>query len=271
MPGLQTQGWTLVIPDYEGPYSEYGAGKIEGQITLDGIRAAENFKPLGLSTATPVGLWGYSGGAIATAWATTLQTSYAPDLNIVAVASDGTPADEIGTAKNFNHGLGNAVFSLGLSAALGVNRAYRQMVTPILNAKGHAAAESLKDGCDGQTSDGSPPPTGHYSDYTTSSHPFDTPGVLNTAPKIDLPQPGHWPVADAFVYQSTLDELVPVAGVDKMVQAWCEHGDTVHYYKSPAGEHITFAATAAPLALAYLISRFDGLPTVLPPGTQSCN
>jgi hypothetical protein len=270
--GLQTQGWTLVIPDHEGPYSEYAAGRLAGHVVLDGVRAAESFAPLGLTTATPVGLWGYSGGALATAWAASLQPGYAPELNVVGVASGGTPSDLVGAAQNFDQGLGNLLFSLGLSAIVGVNRAYPALLgTTLLNAKGQAAAEDLANGCGGATGNGTPAPTGHFSDYTTEDA-FTSPGVLNTAPLIDLPQPGETPTADVFVYQSTLDELIPVAGVDSMVQAWCAAGDKVHYFKAPLGEHIIFAGVGGIPALAYLVSRFDHAPvTVLPPGTQSCN
>jgi hypothetical protein len=99
LPALATQGWTMVFPDYEGPYSAYGAGKLSGQATLDGIRAALSFEPLGLSADTPVGMWGYSGGALATSWAASLHPSYAPELNIVGVASGGTPADVFGVVR----------------------------------------------------------------------------------------------------------------------------------------------------------------------------
>ncbi|MET0654062.1 MAG: lipase family protein [Pseudoxanthomonas sp.] len=59
--GLKTLGWTVVIPDHQGPNSTYAAGKVAGQITLDGIRAALSFEPLDLSrVSTPVGMWGYS-------------------------------------------------------------------------------------------------------------------------------------------------------------------------------------------------------------------
>src|SRR5580704_14439211 len=44
-------GYTVVIPDFEGPDNEWTAGIEAGYGTLDGIRAAENFAPLGLPGA----------------------------------------------------------------------------------------------------------------------------------------------------------------------------------------------------------------------------
>ncbi|WP_374710713.1 lipase family protein [Rhodococcus sp. USK10] len=39
------QGWAVVLPDHQGPNAAYAAGPLAGRITLDGIRAAENFDP----------------------------------------------------------------------------------------------------------------------------------------------------------------------------------------------------------------------------------
>jgi hypothetical protein len=267
-------GWTLVFPDHEGPDSAYAAGRIAGQITLDSIRAALSFQALGLSANTPVAMWGYSGGAIATAWAASLQHSYAPELNIVAVASGGTPADLIGVAKNADTSrLTNTLFfNLVLSAIIGINRAYPDLVTPILNDEGHAAAEAMKDGCLGSTAGTAPIPRGHFADYTTTPDPFDSAGAQEVAPLITLPQVGETPIADTFVYHSSQDDLIPVTGVDAMVNAWCGAGSHVSYYRTAGGGHALFSLTSVPAALAYLVGRLNGAPEdVLPDGTQTCN
>lgn len=55
-----------------------------------------NFQELGLdASAAKVALWGYSGGALASAWAAQQQHSYAPELydKIVGSAFGGTPVD----------------------------------------------------------------------------------------------------------------------------------------------------------------------------------
>ncbi|MGH8505304.1 MAG: lipase family protein, partial [Stenotrophobium sp.] len=134
---LITQGWPIVFPDYEGPYSEYGAGVQAGQATLDGIRAVLSFAPLGLSAQTPVAMWGYSGGALASSWAATLQHSYAPELNIVAVATGGTPTNTFDIVKHAENG---SYFSLIFGAVLGADRAYPELIPDgFLNDKGKAA------------------------------------------------------------------------------------------------------------------------------------
>ncbi len=264
------QGWTLVYPDFEGPESAYASSRIGGQITLDGIKAAESFAPLGLSVKTPVGLTGYSGGATATAWAATLERTYAPALDIVAIASGGTPADYEQILSNIDTNVlsNTAFFAEILSAVVGVNRSYPALFTPVANAKGVAAATSLANGCVGNTSNGAAAPTGQLTDYATKN--FFTPPDDHVLPINDLPQSGSSPVANTFVYHSQVDELIPIAGTDAMVAAWCADGAPIQYYRGVSGDHVAFEPAMVASVYAYLTSRFAGTPTVLPPGTTTC-
>jgi hypothetical protein len=85
-------GYTVVMADYEGEDAAYGVGQLSGYETLDGIRAAESW--LGVTEAsTPVGMLGYSGGAVATEFASELAPTYAPRLDIVGAAEGGLPVD----------------------------------------------------------------------------------------------------------------------------------------------------------------------------------
>ncbi len=85
-------GETVVTADYEGEDLAYGAGQQSGYETLDAIRAAEKW--LGVpEVSTPVGMVGYSGGSIATEFASELAHTYAPGLDIVGVAAGGVPVD----------------------------------------------------------------------------------------------------------------------------------------------------------------------------------
>ncbi|MFE5699151.1 MULTISPECIES: lipase family protein [Rhodococcus] len=50
---LLSRGWAVVTADYEGPESEFLAGPQAGYAVLDGIRAALQFGPSGLSPHVP--------------------------------------------------------------------------------------------------------------------------------------------------------------------------------------------------------------------------
>ncbi|MGY2062678.1 lipase family protein, partial [Nocardia gipuzkoensis] len=119
------RGWTLVVPDFLGPYGEVAASYVEGRNTLDGIRAAENFAPAGLpGAATPTVLFGYSGGSRGSEFAAELAPAYAPELNIRGAATGGLPADMRHTAERINGGplTGNIV-----AAAFGIDHAYPEL------------------------------------------------------------------------------------------------------------------------------------------------
>ena len=93
--GYILSGYTVVVPDYEGPERHFAAGRESGMNTLDGIRAALNDKSYGLDATTKAAMVGYSGGSIATEWAAELAPSYAPDVNrrLVGAAAGGVPTD----------------------------------------------------------------------------------------------------------------------------------------------------------------------------------
>ncbi len=99
---LAHAGDTVLMADYEGEDAAYGVGQLSGYQTLDAIRAAETW--LGVPEAsTPVGMLGYSGGAVATEFASELAPTYAPHLDIVGVAEGGIPVDLFHELTYINH------------------------------------------------------------------------------------------------------------------------------------------------------------------------
>ena len=91
--------------------------------------------------ATKVAMMGYSGGAIATGWAAQLQPDYAPEINLVGVASGGTPADLEAAESSMDGTLDGGGLFVG--AAIGVTREYPELPS-LLNAKGLAHADRIK-------------------------------------------------------------------------------------------------------------------------------
>ena len=140
------QGYDVVIPDAEGPDSEYIVRGMEGHATLDSVRAVDRFAPAELGGAkTPVGLIGYSGGASDTTAANELQPSYAPELNIVAVAAGGVPVANQETVQYLDGSVGSGVL---MSTAIAINRAYPQLdLYSLLNPTGKAFAKQVSTGC----------------------------------------------------------------------------------------------------------------------------
>jgi hypothetical protein len=90
------QGWIVNSPDWEGPKSTFVDGFGAGQATLDSIRAALASESItGVSPQAKIQLWGYSGGALASEWASELQKSYAPETPIIGMALGGKQSPHV--------------------------------------------------------------------------------------------------------------------------------------------------------------------------------
>jgi hypothetical protein len=253
--GLLEEGWAVVVPDYEGPQSAYGAGVQAGHAVLDGIRAAESFGPAGLDgPATPLGMWGYSGGALATAWASELQPAYAPGLDVRGVAEGGVPVNLGNIAERIN---GGPFAGYYLAGVVGLGRAYPQLAAllqQILTPQGQAAAAAVGTECNSSIVQNYA--FKNITSYTTSSDPLTLPAARQVLAADSLGQAR--PTGPLYVYQAVGDELIPIADVDGLVARYCAEGVPVTYSRNLASEHLTLVGTGAPAALAWLQDRLDG-------------
>jgi hypothetical protein len=246
------QGWAVVVTDYEGPQSAFAAGRMAGHAVLDGIRGAEALPGTGLAgVKTPVGLWGYSGGGLATSWAAELQPGYAPELAVAAVASGGTPADLAAATRQIDGGIASG---LVLLASTGLTRAYPEMLS-LLNDKGRAMIEQIGDMCIGEAV--STFPFRHLNEFTVSKDPLSEPVAVTVMEANHLGR--LTPKAPVFLYHSVLDELIPFATAQKLQADWCRGGGHVTLYADAVSEHSSLAASGAPLAVGYMGSRFAGI------------
>ena len=247
------QGWAVVVTDYEGPHNAFAAGHMAGHAVLDGIRAAEALPGTGLAgPATPVGMWGYSGGALATSWAAELQPGYAPDLHIAGVASGGTPADLAAAARQID---GGPASGLNLLASVGISRAYPEMLS-LLNDRGHEMRHRIGDMCVGEAVAAFP--FRRLNEFTHSRDPLSEPVAVEVMEANHLGR--RPPSAPVFLYHSVLDELIPFPTAQRLHADWCGQGVDVQFYPDALSEHSTLAVTGAPLAVGYLASRFAGVP-----------
>lgn len=95
-----SKNWYVVFADHQGPNSAFTAGLQLGKAVLNGIRAALGSKDLtGIDPDARVGMYGYSGGSIASGWAAQLQPQYAPEVgkSIVGNAFGGVMSNHTQT------------------------------------------------------------------------------------------------------------------------------------------------------------------------------
>ncbi|WP_433578502.1 lipase family protein [Nocardia brasiliensis] len=252
------QGWAVAIPDHEGPDAAFGHGPLGGRITLDGIRAAENFAPLGLDTTTKVGLMGYSAGSIPTMHAAEMAPNYAPELNIVGVASGGTDAD-LGALVNL--GNNNATAGVVLAGIIGLAHEEPEFRT-FLRTKGTPLAQTLLDAKDRLCVN-----------YQAATFPFlnikgliDVPGDPLQAPEaayvLDRTRMGKvTPTMPVYLYQANMDWVAPVGPVNTLVDTYCRDPRAqITYTRDHFSEHLTLEAAAVPSVMLWLRDRFAGVP-----------
>ncbi|MBJ8347403.1 triacylglycerol lipase [Antrihabitans sp. YC2-6] len=253
-------GWAVVVTDTQGPDQAFGAGPLQGQITLDGIRAAENFAPMQLDGAdTKVGLTGYSGGALATGHAAELHSTYAPELNIVGVAEGGIPADVRAALKMAR---GNAGSGIIFAGAVGARREYPaldNLFDNYLTPAGQLMVAAKENLCQVPTS--LVLPFVDLDDIFTIPNPFDDPRAVEVMDQIAM---GHSvPDMPMFMLHANPDWLLPIAPVNALVDNYCSDPTArVQYLRDHFSEHLTLDVFAIPLFMKFLADRFAGIPAV---------
>ncbi len=258
---LLQQGWDVNVPDYEGLQSEWAVGPLLGRAALDSALAAEHLAAAGLDGArTEVSFNGYSGGSDAATWAAALAPSYAPSLDIVAVAAGGNFPDLDYTTQRFD---GSVWYGTEIGILESFSRALPQNfdLSKLLSTSGQAlAAKDGQDasGCAGSTTNEPYGDASQYTNFPDSETLADYPPVKRGLNKISL-KTAPLPKAPLFLYNGVGDDLAYIQPVDALVADYCTHGVTVDYDRDPYGiEHAQAAANYWPAALQYLENAFAG-------------
>ncbi|KAJ1560244.1 hypothetical protein HK405_007751 [Cladochytrium tenue] len=257
-------GYIVNSPDYEGPEGAFGAGRLEGMVVLDSLRAVINFRStVGLSSNPMIVGTGYSGGAIGAGWAASLQSTYAPELNVKGWAVGGIPANLTGTTVY----LDGTVFSGYLPAAIaGLSKpsAYGASLVPffegILTTAGTADIEYAETHC--QLSD-----LLNFAGQSIQSSEVQTLGdgllyaptfasVLNQ--QIMGTNATLTPTAPVFMYHATQDEVIPYQNASSLYDAWCKNGASVQLSTFAAGGHVTTVILGLVDVISFAAKAFAG-------------
>ncbi len=247
-------GWTVVASDYEGPRSHFLGFADEAHGVLDGIRAARAFQAAAIASNAPIGLWGYSGGAYATAAAAQTQAAYAPELHLSAIAMGGVVGDVKATMNDFSGSLAGGALIVGL---IGVDRSF-----PGADIEQYLNATALRDMAAGQTDCIAQAalqfPLLSIQQLEAFPDSVDQPAVTALLQQDSPEWAGGLPTAPVYDYHAVSDELAPIGPDRALMARYCAGGVTVDHVEDPVGEHITEAVTGVPGALSYLSARFAG-------------
>lgn len=260
-----TLGYVVASPDYEGPDAAFAAGHLEGMGVLDGIRAVENFKDkVGLTNDNPkvIGV-GYSGGAIATGWAASLQPHYAPELNVNGWVHGGTPVNLTSTLlyiDGTSHSGFTPIAVDGLSKPSAYGKRWNPLLNQIVTPNGAAALEYASTHC--ATAN-----LAYFEGKSIFSPNFQTLGrgiidnpVISSALSQNVMgmKEKNAPTAPMFMYHSTKDNTIPYDDASHLVDRWCSYGTDVQFTTFRAGSHPVTEVFGIPYVIHFMENAFEG-------------
>ena len=253
-------GDTVVVPDYEGTNLDWGAGQESGYGTLDGIRAAES--ALGVQSATtPVAMVGYSGGSIATEFASELQSTYAPSLDVVGVAEGGIPVDD---AHNLAYINGSKGWSGVIPAVLlGIGRGFRINISKYESAYGRKVSGQVQNGCINSFFGNYPGLTVQRLVKPRYANFLGVPVIARVSNRLIMTRTGT-PRGPLFVgvgnADGTGDGVMVARDVEALGHTYCERGVSVQFNEYKGDDHTNAAIPFEIGALAFITERLSGLP-----------
>lgn len=252
------EGWAVSVPDHEGSRGIWGTPYEPGYRILDGLRAAVSCDRLGLDESAPIGLWGYSGGGLASAWAAEMHGRYAPELNIVGAVL-GSPVADLGSA--FRRLNGSFYAGLPAMVVAALSHVYPDLDRVIQeHATDEGKAMLLR-----------------VQDMTTAHAVLRLVGMdmdklvdMPLEAILDMPEVKHVfdsiklgtavPTPPVLIVQAVHDRIVSVYDIDELTHAYQSGGASVTYHRDMFSEHMLLHPMSAPMALRWLIDRFDGKP-----------
>ncbi len=252
------EGWAVSVPDHEGLRGLWGAPYEPGYRVLDGIRAALSSERLGLSPEAPIGLWGYSGGGLASAWAAEMCGEYAPELDIVGAVL-GSPVGDLGhTFRRLNGSFLAGLPALVIAALAHIYPDLDRVIKEHTNEEGRVLLEALEKMTTveavlrmaGKN-------VGDYLDEPLEEI-LSTPEVTYVFDQIKLG--AVVPAPPVLIVQAVHDYLIAVEDIDALADTYSAGGAQVTYHRDAFNEHMLLHPLSAPMTLRWLTDRFDRRP-----------
>ena len=258
MAAALAEGWVVSAPDHEGRDGMWGTPHEPGHRVLDGLRATLNFERFGLARDSKVGLWGYSGGGLASAWAAETHAEYAPELNIVGAVL-GSPVGNLGnTFRRLNGTRYSGLPALVISALAKTYPGLARVVEEHATEEGRATLKRLEEMTTAEAvirmfradmDDLVHPPLEQVLGMPEVQEVFDAIRLGRTAP-----------TAPVLIVQAVHDSIINVDDIDELAHLYTEGGAKVTYHRDMFSEHLLLHPMSAPMTLRWLIDRFADRP-----------
>ncbi|MFE3255834.1 alpha/beta fold hydrolase [Nocardia sp. NPDC059091] len=258
---LLARGIAVVVTDYHGlgtpDVHDYLNRKAQAYALLDAARAGLQLPGTGLNPGTPVVLYGYSQGGMASAGAAELQSSYAPELNVRGAYVGGPVVDDeyfIG----YNDGRPSIApaFAWILNGIAADYPETRPILDAELNDTGKAILSDALGKCAVPTSLAQDHP--RTSEWTTSGEPLTA--VIDRNPELkaafDEQRIGTLtPSVPVLAASAMNDEGAPYVPVREMAAGWCGSGVPVEL--DPNAQIPTVSGLVGTHVLAFFPSLAD--------------
>jgi triacylglycerol lipase len=252
------EGWAVSVPDHEGCHGMWGAPTEPGYRILDGVRAAMRFERLGLSPSAPVGLWGYSGGGLASAWAAERCSDYAPELNIAGAVLGSPVGDPGSVARRLNGSFFAGLAALMIAALTHVFPGAQRVVDEHATSDGKALLAELQTMTTARAVwqlrniD-----IGSFVDMSADEL-WDLPEVRHIFDETKLGK--SMPSPPVLIVQAVHDPIISVDDIDALVSVYSRGGAEVTYHRDRFCEHLLLHPLSAPMTLRWLRDRYAGRP-----------
>jgi len=232
---LLAEGVAVVVTDYVGlgttdRLHTYVNRVDEGHALLDAARAALSLPDTDLTSASRIALYGYSQGGGASASAAELQSSYAPELNVVGAYAGAPPAN----LRTVITGIDGSALAGALGWSInGLVQTYPQLKSVLeqdMNSAGQSALNDLSTMCTGDAILG----YGFRSSSSWTSDGRTLSQIVDASPEIQAVLAEQRigtirPAVPVRIATGTEDDIVVHSQARQLAADWCAKGADVDY------------------------------------------
>ncbi len=232
---LLLRGVAVVVTDYVGLGTtdrlHTYVNRVDGaHAVLDAVRAARSLGQASVTSASRVGLFGYSQGGGATAAAAELQPSYAPDVELAGTYAGAPPADLTEVTKAIDGSDLAGALGWSLNGFLQTEPALRPIAERYVNEAGEKALKDLSTMCVGDALFG----YGGKSSKEWTRTGQSLSDIIRAEPALQdflaKQRIGALrPAGPVRVATGTGDDLVPHGQARRLAVDWCDKGGKVTY------------------------------------------
>lgn len=270
---LLNEGYFVLTTAFETTANNkaaFTAGRLAGKNILNSIRGALRSREFTNLADPQVILWGFSGGAQASAWAVAQIDDYAPEVksNIVGAAFGGLPSNLTETVLATDQTLFAGLIPNGIN---GLIHEYPHLEPIFKSYMNETQWNRLKRGADYCL-------LPSILDYAFENfvhqnncyfkhdfeifHQEDIAKVLleNT---LAVNNSSEIPTIPIFMYHGVWDQIVPFVNSQRVFRNWCEGGaGSIEFAIDVTGGHLSDLVLGLPAAAGWIKNRFDGIEPV---------